>query len=884
MTRDARPPARGRFAWRSPRHWSLRLKFSVVLLVPLVLAVALGVVRIVDTTAEAAERDRVARFVAVQGRVSALIVDVERERYRAAEFVATGRVDDRALRGSFAAVDERTAQSREALSGLSDDVSGFGLVRRQAEQTLARLPSLREQVTRSTAPASAVIAGYSELLEQLVQLDSALLSGVNTAEVLGLANSLAGLDAARNEATLQLAQMVVAVRSVPLPPTLAADLQFSDARLATRLADFRVSLDAAQRVEYAGIVAGSANSERDRFVQSVLAGAVAPDSPGARRVDDVYGRFLGELDAAAEGVRAELRSTVAERRQSAIAEAWLNVTLLLLALVVGALIVGVVARAMITSLRTLRRSAIVVAQERLPEAVQRMRQGSVPNVEVNPVPVTTREEVGQVARAFDAVHAQAVRLAAEQATLQSNINSMYVNLSRRSQALVDRQLVLIEQLEAGEEDPEQLSDLFRLDHLATRMRRNCENLLVLSGIELERHAAEPQPVLDVLRAAVSEIEQYQRVVVQTCPDAVFVGEAAGDIQHLLAELLDNATNFSSPDTQVVMSCSRARDDSILVEVFDKGVGLPSGELAALNERLRNPVESTATVAASQRMGLFVVGRLAARHGIWVGLFTDSMGAGAGSDGPHRHGVTARVTIPAALVDERDDEPDQVLWSRIEGTPALPARIVIPDAGGRSGGGAGAEQESVGAETLRLPVVTAQAPPAPAPTPVGIEAGPGPETRSLFEPLVPPQSLPDPDAPRPRDPFAGPHFDEGESTPIFAEVTSGWFHVPELTPRSAEPATGSVAPPTANPTAFVTPADTVWQAAQAATAAPVEGGLTKAGLPRRVPRNRLVPGSAGPAGAPPSDTTRDADAVRGRLRTFQRGIREGRRSRPEDGSH
>jgi signal transduction histidine kinase len=911
VTRDTRPPARGRLTWRSPRHWSLRVKFSVVLVVPLVLAVALGVVRIADQTAEAAERDRVAHFVGVQGTVSALIVDMERERYRATEFVARGRVDGRALHGAVEAVDARSAQSREALVGLSGDVAGLDLVRRQAEQALSRLPQLRELVTRSNAPASAVIARYSEILEQLVQLDSALLRGVNTGEVLGLANSLAGLDAARNEATLQQAQLSIAVPGTPLPPTLAADLQFSGARLATGLADFRVALDAAQRVEYAGIIAGSANSERNRLVQTMLAGG-DPAAAGLGRVGDVYSRFLGELDAAVEGVRAELRITAAERRQSAMAEAWLNVTLLLLALILGAVIVGLVARSMIASLRTLRRSAILIAQERLPEAVQRMRQGSVPNVDVSPVPVSTREEVGQVARAFDAVHAQALRLAAEQATLQNNVNSMYVNLSRRSQALVDRQLVLIEQLEAGEEDPEQLSDLFRLDHLASRMRRNCENLLVLAGTELERGAAEPQPVADVLRAAVSEIEQYPRVVVQACPDGVFVGRAASDIQHLLAELLDNATNFSAAETPVVMSCSRARDDSILVEIFDHGIGLSPGELVTLNERLRNPAEATATVAASRRMGLFVVGRLAARHDIWVGLFTDSMGSASGSGSPRKHGVTARVTIPAELVAEREDTPDQVLWSRFDTAPPLPDHIVIPS--GQPGNDRGrrdqpperaralattpgparptpaAHRELSGADTMRLPVVPAQPAPRPAPQapppvePVPVEPLPVEPDYSLFEPLVAPLTLPDPDAPRPPDPLAAP---DPDATPIFAEVTSGWFHSLEPTPRSDAPGSGAesfgpgAVPVTADPATFVTAADAGWQAARAAAAARVEGGLTRAGLPKRVPRNRLLPGNAGP-GTPVGESSRNADAVRGRLATFQRGIRDGRQDRPRTG--
>ncbi|QYN31691.1 nitrate- and nitrite sensing domain-containing protein [Pseudonocardia sp. DSM 110487] len=906
MTTDDRPAARRRSAWPSPRHWSVRVKFSVVVVVPLVLAVALGTIRILDEVAEAAERGLVARFVSAQGMVTSLVVDVERERYRATEFVANGRADPRALQGVVDAVDQRAARSRDAVARLADDVPAIVLVQQQADQAISRLPPLREVVTRSNAPPEAVVARYSELIEQLVQLDTALLRNINTSEVTGLANALAGLGAARNEATLQQAQMAIAVRS-GLSPTLGTDLQFSNARLESALADFRVSLNAPQRVRYAGLIPGPGNSARNGLVQAVLTGS-PPEGDGVATVADVYSRFLGEVDAAAEGLRSELRTAVVERRQSALVEAWANAVVLLLALVLAGVIVGFVARSMIASLRTLRRSAITVAQDRLPEAVQRMRQGTAPNVNIATVPVTTREEVGEVARAFDAVHEQAVRLAAEQATLQNNINAMYVNLSRRSQALVDRQLVLIEQLEEGEVDPEQLSDLFRLDHLATRMRRNCENLLVLAGADIPRPAAESTPVLDVLRAAVSEIEHYQRVVVQNPPDATFAATAANDIQHLLAELLDNATNFSPSDSQVVMSCSQARDDSILVEIFDEGIGLSPGELGTLNERLRNPVESTASVAASRRMGLFVVGRLANRHGISVGLFTDSLGASAAAA---KRGVTARVTIPAELVGERVDEPDQVVWSRIDPAPAVPSRIVLPPgpaprtpAGGEplGAGAAGSDGAALpsddhsrpaprprydptsGETTMRLPVVSAEpephGEPEPAPPPVDAGAEARLEPPNLFEPIVPPPSLPDPGEPRPPDPLAS-EVEEFEATPIFAEVTSGWFHVPAPRSHDAEPVPAGVgARARQDPSAFVTSADAVWQAARAATESQT-AGYTTAGLPKRVPRGRLMPGSAMPGEPPPSISGRDPDAVRGRLSTFQRGVRNGRHMRAEE---
>ena len=245
-----------------------------------------------------------------------------------------------------------------------------------------------------------------------------------------------------------------------------------------------------------------------------------------------------------------------------------------------------------------------------------------------------------MARAFDAVHGQAIRLAADQATLQAGISAMFVNLSRRSQALVERQLQLIEQLESNEQDADQLSNLFQLDHLATRMRRNSENLLVLAGTDVAKRNVAAVPMVDVLRAAVSEVEQYQRIVVQTPPTATILGRAASDIVHLLAELLDNATNFSPPDSQVVMSSTRTADGSIVVEIADRGVGMTDDELVAANSRLSGP--ASVDVSTSRRMGLFVVGRLAARHGVDVRLSSSAAG-GSGS------GLTASVTVPTKLV-------------------------------------------------------------------------------------------------------------------------------------------------------------------------------------------------------------------------------------------
>jgi hypothetical protein len=250
---------------------------------------------------------------------------------------------------------------------------------------------------------------------------------------------------------------------------------------------------------------------------------------------------------------------------------------------------------------------------------------------------------------------------------------MFVNLSRRSQGLVERQLQLIEQLESNEQDPDQLSNLFQLDHLATRMRRNSENLLVLAGTDFAKRNVAPVPLVDVLRAAVSEIEHYQRITVQAPPQATIVGRATSDIVHLLAELLDNATNFSPPDSQVVMSSTRTGDGSIVVEIADLGVGMLENELADANRRLNTP--SAVDVSASRRMGLFVVGRLGARHGISVHL------GGAPRGGPGG-GLTASVTLPAHLVVSSSDGGGRPSAGTGTFPPVAPPNGVPPQRAGR----------------------------------------------------------------------------------------------------------------------------------------------------------------------------------------------------------
>src|SRR5699024_8854348 len=260
--------------------------------------------------------------------------------------------------------------------------------------------------------------------------------------------------------------------------------------------------------------------------------------------------------------------------------------------------------------------------------------------EIESLALRAGDEVGELARVFDRLHQQAAGLATDQVAMRTAYGNVFVNLSRRSQSLVQRQLQLIEQLERDEEDSDQLAALFQLDHLATRMRRNNENLLVLSGGESGRRPGQPVTVTDVLRAAVSEIEHYQRVAVKTAPDTRVVGHAASDLMRLIAELLDNATAFSAPETHVTLATRVTTERSLSIDVIDKGIGMSTAEVDEANTRIADA--AAMDMSASRRMGLFVIGRLAGKHGIRVTIH----------GGSELSGVRVNIVIPETLLVSR----------------------------------------------------------------------------------------------------------------------------------------------------------------------------------------------------------------------------------------
>ncbi|SCF01650.1 Signal transduction histidine kinase [Micromonospora coriariae] len=329
----------------------------------------------------------------------------------------------------------------------------------------------------------------------------------------------------------------------------------------------------------------------------------------------------------------------------------------LLAVIASIVVSITTARSLVRQLERLRSAAFRLANERLPSVVERLGRGEEVDVATEAPPLEFgTDEIGQVGKAFNAVQETALRTAVEQADLRRNVREVFLSLARRTQALVHRQLTLLDAMERREQDAEELEDLFRVDHLATRMRRNAENLIVLSGSTPGRAWRRNVPMVDVVRGAVAEVEDYTRVNVLPLGPVSLAGRAVGDIIHLLAELIENGLSFSPPHTTVEVR-GQLVANGFAIEIEDRGLGMSEEDLAAANHRIVD--RSELNLANAARLGLYVVSRLTERHGVRVRLKESAYG-----------GTTAVVLIPLELVTENGASPEDSGAMRA-GSPAIP---------------------------------------------------------------------------------------------------------------------------------------------------------------------------------------------------------------------
>ncbi|MEV7006083.1 nitrate- and nitrite sensing domain-containing protein [Streptosporangium sp. NPDC051022] len=645
-----------RFAARfGLRNWRVRSRLTALILVPTVVGVVLAGTRVVTSVDSVAGYQRTASAAEYSGglRELAQALGLERDRVAWAAFSPANQGLQDAATAQQATVDALVAKVLLDLQAIDDS---YGQRAAEAAKDvgyqLAGLGELRK------LPGTNRAERYSIMIAPLLQLHEELTLVSDDPEIIGNTRALSALARAKEEVSRQRSRLLAGYYAASLVTTQEIEKFIaSRSRMEEYKADFTVEASPVNRqllvkammdekvyraelTKARAIVLAGDPRHQGRLISDFAAVKqwFSDNSFILDRMKKVETQVAGDVITRAR----ELEDT--EQRNAIIAS---GLILLLLILVLGLTVV--IARSMVLPLRRLRAEALDVAGFRLPEVVRNLRvSGDTQAPDVASISVDSKDEIGEVAKAFDEVHRQAVRLAAEESELRSNISAMFVNLSRRTQTLVERQISLIDGLEKGEEDGGRLADLFKLDHLATRMRRNSENLLVLAGHEPSRRRSQPAKLVDVVRASLSEVEDYERVQVKVHRTISVAGSAANDIVHLVAELVENAIQFSPRASQVTVSSSLIEGGGALLAVSDAGIGMTNEELMETNRRLADP--PVVDVSVSRRMGLFVVGRLALRHGIRVQLRPQETG-----------GLIAMVLFPAALIVETTQPSHTPSW-------------------------------------------------------------------------------------------------------------------------------------------------------------------------------------------------------------------------------
>ncbi|MFG3309719.1 nitrate- and nitrite sensing domain-containing protein [Streptomyces wuyuanensis] len=668
------------------RNWRISTRLVSLLALPVVAATTLGGLRINESMSDIEQLDHMQLLTQLTKEATALAEALQEERDHAAgplanngnadafEITQPRRETDRHRDAFLAATgDIGDTSGDEALESIHANVS-------QIAQQVTTIAKIRGTAFDGEDSTTQTVNRYNRLITSLLTLSQDMAQATNNPEMIKRTRALAAFSAAKEYASIQRAIIAAAL---PANAKTVGDMNENDRLTGDDAAENEKQALASFKNLYESLGGNSAeltaplvdgNSEIEEAndyavrVLSRPSGLASAERRGYKDWTDQADTKIDAMNTIEKTLLGEMESKARELKQESQQDAIINGALILLVLGVSLIGAFVVARSMIRSLRRLQDTATKVAQERLPELVKQLSEADPQDVDttVESVGVHSRDEIGKVAAAFDDVHREAVRLAAEQALLRGNVNAMFTNLSRRSQGLIQRQLSLISELESREADPDQLSSLFKLDHLATRMRRNGENLLVLAGEEPGRRWTRPVPLVDVLRAAASEVEQYERIELAAVPATDVAGRVVNDLVHLLAELLENATSFSSPQTKVRVTGHALPDGRVLVEIHDTGIGLSPEDLAAINERLASP--PTVDVSVSRRMGLFVVGRLSLRHGIRIQLRPSDSG-----------GTTALVMLPVDVAHGGRKAP---------GKPGAGGQSGAPQAPAGSGGGRG----------------------------------------------------------------------------------------------------------------------------------------------------------------------------------------------------
>ena len=921
---------------RALKNWRVRSRLFLLVAIPTVTAVAAGGVFIASSAEGAIVNQRVLTLANLSGKITGLVQALQNEREDTVRFIVLGNGNGgrgaspssatppgpelRLLDQDYAVTNTWANQVKALADGVGGAYSALAQQDTQAAVTaIGNLPAIRAAATGTQLPALIVIEEYATAINALLAVESQIAVGSSDSTLAGSVRVLGLVSSMKEEASQQQALLTSALRSdlvslAQFGPALQSAITNAQAQQQGNLNEFDTAATPAQRQLFDNVLSSSnvvqAQAQEQQAISLASSKSPIATDPTISDASSALSYVVSGMRSAEQQFADSVISRSGSLHTSAISSAvifGLAVALLLGIALTATILVG---RSMVGPLRRLRNGALEVAEARLPEIVRRMSEtdGEGVTLEIEPIDVDSSDEIGEVARAFDQVHKEAVRLAANEAALRGNVNAMFVNLSRRSQSLVERQIRVITRLERSEQDSERLASLFQVDHLATRMRRNSENLLVLAGQELSRRWGQPVALVDVLRAAVSEIEQYERVTLNVQPGISIRREAVRDVVHLTAELVENATSYSAADTPVTIEAHLLSSGGALIEIADQGVGMRAEAMAHANWRLDNP--PMVDVEVSRRMGLFVVAQLAARHGIRVRLRPAPSG-----------GLSALVWLPHEAITDEKSRSGPLRSASASGNRATghvtPMREIGQDAGIAPAPRPAPLQEQLAtADSGRYPLADESAGNAES----WAATGPLPRIRGRLRATEPGAGS------GPRDAEPGPgggdqrtgtlsaaaeadaeadqylRADGGSADsmppgevvvpladsiadhdrlPIFEAVESDWFRGGRQVIARVDQDGG----------AWSSPADDGFRAA-AVVNAPTSDGTTRSGLPKRARGANLVPGTAAasaasePAGGtrPRSARVRSATENRNRFASYQRGLRRGRATAAGDDSN
>ncbi len=595
----------------SPSNWPVRWKIFVIAALPLLLAAVLGGLRLHAGT----EQARDLRAAADAAQMVPVI-----DRYMAAtESVLAASAADDAVPQALSHYEVQRSAIEDRRRGAHPDVQ-------RAVTTL--LDDGRALVNQAAARESDLARRATAYAWLLPAAQTAITGSVraDTPELRARADGLSSAVAARGRMAMQ---RMLLERGGELPESELRSsmiaLAGGDAHTVTGMATVL-----GESSDEAAALRAQADQRLALLSDPNLPLPGNPDLLASIQATDGIAQRL--LAAASASLTTEADEQAAGARASVAREA----VAILAALLIVAAIVSWVASFLVRPLRRLRDGALRIAHGDLVKGIQLVKAGGEPDPP--PLPIHSTDEVGQAAHAVDELHVQALQLAGDETRLRAMVNDMFETMSRRNRSLVDQQLSLIDQLERNEEDPVRLDSLFRLDHLAARMRRNGDNLLVLADAVSSREQADPMSAADVVNAAASEVEEYQRIEIEALADCTVVGPAATDSVHLIAELLDNALRYSPPSEPVRVRAVHTANGGLLVEVDDVGLGMTDSDLRMANMRLASAGEVSPDSA--RHMGLFVTGRLARQHGMTVRLRGGAEGVG----------TTAQLYVPPGLLE------------------------------------------------------------------------------------------------------------------------------------------------------------------------------------------------------------------------------------------